>query len=200
MPIVLKRATPLYHQKLRKAPAHPLGDRVFVRPFAAESESAGGIVVPDSAKKRNFAGVLVAVGDKAADKLWDLGVEIGDEIWYGQYAGLIEQWDHIIKDGKGDCPHDGRWDLVGRDRKEWSLVHRPDPDMQLRECGQCGALKLSESIIIMSVDDCTCDVDLLVRLETGDMRRERATDTEGRTRYVIERGEKRKDSFEYGSK
>ena len=68
----------------------PLDDRVVVKPLEAEDKSAGGIVLPDSAKEKPQRGKIVVVGP---GKLLDSGeraemaVKKGDEVLYGKYAG-----------------------------------------------------------------------------------------------------------------
>jgi len=68
----------------------PLDDRVVVKPLEAEEKTAGGIVLPDSAKEKPQRGRIVATGP---GKLLDSGeraamsVEKGDEVLYGKYAG-----------------------------------------------------------------------------------------------------------------
>ena len=68
----------------------PLYDRVVIRRNAEEETSAGGIVLPGSAKEKPNQGEVVAVGDgKALDsgELRALAVKIGDTVVFGQYAG-----------------------------------------------------------------------------------------------------------------
>lgn len=68
----------------------PLDDRVVVEPLAAEEMTAGGIVLPDSAKEKPQRGVVLAVGDgKLLDngKRSELSVAKGDEVIYGKYSG-----------------------------------------------------------------------------------------------------------------
>jgi len=68
----------------------PLDDRVVVEPREAEEMTAGGIVLPDSAKEKPQRGTVIAVGP---GKLLDngergkLSVATGDEVIYGKYAG-----------------------------------------------------------------------------------------------------------------
>lgn len=68
----------------------PLDDRVVVEPMEAEERTAGGIVLPDSAKEKPQRGTVVSVGP---GKLLDSGergalsVTIGDEVIYGKYSG-----------------------------------------------------------------------------------------------------------------
>ena len=68
----------------------PLDDRVVVEPVAAEERTAGGIVLPDSAKEKPQRGRVVAVGPgKLLDsgKRGELSVRVGDEVIYGKYGG-----------------------------------------------------------------------------------------------------------------
>jgi chaperonin GroES len=68
----------------------PMEDRVVVKPLEAEEKTAGGIVLPDTAKEKPQRGRVLAVGP---GKLNDEGkrqamtVAVGDEVLYGRYAG-----------------------------------------------------------------------------------------------------------------
>ena len=69
---------------------NPLDDRVVVKPLDAEEMTAGGIVLPDTAKEKPQRGEVVAVGP---GRLLDsgersaIGLEIGDEVLFGKYGG-----------------------------------------------------------------------------------------------------------------
>ena len=68
----------------------PLDDRVVVSPLEAETRTAGGIVLPDSAKEKPQRGTVVAVGPgKLLDsgKRGELSVQVGDQVIYGKYGG-----------------------------------------------------------------------------------------------------------------
>lgn len=68
----------------------PLGDRVVVKPAAAEEKTAGGIILPDTAKEKPVEGNVVAVGPgKVADdgKTIKMEVKVGDIVLYGKYSG-----------------------------------------------------------------------------------------------------------------
>lgn len=193
----VKNPKPLFRRGLRRAPGHPLGERVLVREFPPESESEGGIAIAEKAKTRYMAGQLVAVGDQAADRLYDVGVEIGDEIWYAQYAGVVQEWQHIVGKDNADCPHDGVWDLIPvTDAKKWATVGGKNDNINLRECRSCGTLKAAERLIVMAYDDVHLDVDLEERLESGTFRRRRDVTDEGRTRYTLVRPDGWADQFE----
>ena len=68
----------------------PLDDRVVVEPVEAEETTAGGIVLPDTAKEKPQRGVVLAVGPgrllDSGDR-GELSVQVGDEVIYGKYAG-----------------------------------------------------------------------------------------------------------------
>jgi len=68
----------------------PLDDRVLVKQSEAEEKTAGGIVLPDTAKEKPQRGKIVAIGP---GKLLDSGergsmsVKVGDQVYYGKYSG-----------------------------------------------------------------------------------------------------------------
>ena len=75
----------------------PLHDRVIVKPAAAEEKTAGGIIIPDTAKEKPQRGKVVAVGKGKKDE--PLTVKVGDKVLYGKYAGTeiaIEGEDYLI--------------------------------------------------------------------------------------------------------
>lgn len=183
----ISKPRPLFRRMLTQAPAHPLGARVLLREFPVESKSEGGLVKPDVAKAHYFGGEIVAAGDQAADALRDLGVEIGDEVWFAQYAGILQEWQHIVGLDDMKCLHTGVWDYVATTDGRWNAVGEPNENLQLRECRNCGTLKVTERMICIAVADICLDVDLQERLESGKMRRVRAQTADGKTRYLIER-------------
>ncbi len=68
----------------------PLGDRVVVKPAAAEEKTAGGIILPDTVKEKPVEGNVVAVGPgRVADdgKAIKMEVKVGDKVLYGKYSG-----------------------------------------------------------------------------------------------------------------
>ncbi len=68
----------------------PLDDRVVVEPVEAEQMTAGGIVLPDTAKEKPQRGTVLAIGPgKLLDngKRGDIAVGVGDEVIYGKYSG-----------------------------------------------------------------------------------------------------------------
>jgi chaperonin GroES len=76
----------------------PLHDRVLVRRIEAEEKTAGGIIIPDTAKEKPQEGEVIAVGPGARDesgKLVPLDVKVGDRILFGKWTGT-----EIKLDGK----------------------------------------------------------------------------------------------------
>tara|TARA_R110002049_G_scaffold72490_1_gene187010 strand:+ start:127209 stop:127505 length:297 start_codon:yes stop_codon:yes gene_type:complete len=75
---------------MAKINLRPLDDRVVVQPNEAESTTAGGIVLPDSAKEKPQRGTVVAVGPGRmldSGNRGELSVSVGDTIIYGKYGG-----------------------------------------------------------------------------------------------------------------
>jgi len=83
---------------MAKTKIRPLDDRVVVEPIEAEERTAGGIVLPDSAKERPQRGTVVAVGPGVRDesgKLRPLDVKVGDKVLFGKYSGqTVKVGDH----------------------------------------------------------------------------------------------------------
>ena len=69
----------------------PLADRVLVEPHEAETKTASGIIIPDSAKEKPQQGKVVAVGKGKKDH--DMTVKVGDLVLYGKYSGSELKFD-----------------------------------------------------------------------------------------------------------
>ena len=68
----------------------PLHDRVVVRRIEEDAKSAGGIIIPDTAKEKPMQGEIIAVGPGARDeagKLVALDVHKGDRVLFGKWSG-----------------------------------------------------------------------------------------------------------------
>jgi chaperonin GroES len=68
----------------------PLHDRVVVRRIDAETKSAGGIIIPDTAKEKPQQGEVIAIGPGARDeqgRLTPLDVKVGDTVLFGKWSG-----------------------------------------------------------------------------------------------------------------
>jgi len=75
----------------------PLHDRVIVQAAPAEEKTAGGIIIPDTAKEKPQRGTVIAAGPGKKDE--PMSVKSGDTVLYGKYAGTeisIEGNDYLI--------------------------------------------------------------------------------------------------------
>lgn len=63
----------------------PLSDRVIIEPAQAEEKTAGGLIIPDTAKEKPQRGTVVAVGPGKKDE--PMTVKINDQVLYAKYAG-----------------------------------------------------------------------------------------------------------------
>ena len=80
----------------------PLSDRIVISTASTEQVSAGGIVLPDTAKEKPLQGKVVAVGEGAqmsSGKIIPVNVKVGDTVVYGKYAGTevkVDGEDYVI--------------------------------------------------------------------------------------------------------
>jgi len=68
----------------------PLSDRVIVKQSEAETKTASGILLPDSAKEKPTKGKVISIGPGKTDdngKRHELNVRVGDNVYYGKYSG-----------------------------------------------------------------------------------------------------------------
>ncbi len=75
----------------------PLADRVVVEALAAETKTASGLFIPDSAKEKPQQGKVMAVGKGTKDE--PTTVKVGDTVLYGKYAGTelkLDGSDYLI--------------------------------------------------------------------------------------------------------
>jgi chaperonin GroES len=75
---------------MEKQKIQPLGDRVLVEPLEAEEKTAGGILIPDTAKEKQQKGKVIAVGKgRVAEdgKVTPLQVKVNDHVLFGRYSG-----------------------------------------------------------------------------------------------------------------
>ena len=76
---------------MTKTKITPLADRVLVQPSAAETKTASGIIIPDTAQEKPQKGSIVAVGKGTKDN--PITVKKGDLVLYGKYAGTELNYD-----------------------------------------------------------------------------------------------------------
>ena len=75
----------------------PLADRVIIEPAAAETTTASGIIIPDTAQEKPQKGMVVAVGPGKKDE--PMTVNVGEVVLYGKYSGTefkYENGDYLI--------------------------------------------------------------------------------------------------------
>ena len=70
---------------MTKLSIKPLSDRVIIEALEAETKTASGLYIPDSAKEKPQQGTIVAVGKGTKDE--PITVKVGDTVLYGKYAG-----------------------------------------------------------------------------------------------------------------
>ena len=70
----------------------PLHDRVVVRRIEGDTKTAGGIIIPDTAKEKPQEGEIIAVGPGGRDesgKLIPIDLKVGDRILFGKWSGTV---------------------------------------------------------------------------------------------------------------
>lgn len=75
----------------------PLADRVLIEPNPAEEKTAGGLIIPETAKEKPLAGKVIAVGPGTSEVTME--VVVGDTVLYGKYSGTevnVEGNDYLI--------------------------------------------------------------------------------------------------------
>tara|TARA_B100000925_G_C21984634_1_gene463948 strand:+ start:447 stop:725 length:279 start_codon:yes stop_codon:yes gene_type:complete len=82
---------------MSKLKIKPLADRIMILPLEAETKTASGIIIPDSAKEKPQKGNVVAVGPGTKDN--PVTLKVGDTVLYGKYSGTelkFENNDYLI--------------------------------------------------------------------------------------------------------
>lgn len=85
----------------------PLADRVLVEPSAAETKTASGIIIPDTAQEKPQQGTVVAVGQGKPDE--PMTVKPGDTVLYGKFGGT-------------EIKHDGKDYLIMRESDIYAVI------------------------------------------------------------------------------
>ena len=92
---------------MKKINIIPLADRVIIKQEEAETTTASGIIIPDSAKEKPQKGTVVAVGPGKVDE--PLTVKVGDEVLYGKYSGT-------------ELAHEGKDYLIMKESDVYAIV------------------------------------------------------------------------------
>ncbi len=80
----------------------PLQDRIVVKRLAAEEKTAGGLIIPDTAKEKPIQGKVVAVGNGKVTKdgkVRPIDVKVGDTVLFGKYSGTevkLDGEEHVL--------------------------------------------------------------------------------------------------------
>ena len=75
----------------------PLADRVLIEPLQAETKTASGLIIPDTAKEKPQKGIVQAVGKGTKEN--KMTVKVGETVLYGKYAGTelkLDGKDYLI--------------------------------------------------------------------------------------------------------
>ena len=97
----------------------PLHDRVVVKRIDAEEKTAGGIIIPDTAKEKPSQGEIVAVGPGGRDeagKLIPIDLKVGDRVLFGKWSGTEVKLDGEETPDHQGVRHHGR-DRLGERRR-----------------------------------------------------------------------------------
>ncbi len=101
---------------------------------------------------------------------------MGDQIWFGKFAGVVEEWDHMTTEHV-DCPF-----------HVWSRMDCDVDKVEMYKCDKClGERKIEPIVILGSYDDCLCNVDLQRRIEGGIISIQRGVTPDKRTMHYVER-------------
>jgi len=87
---IMATATATPKETKKKIKFRPMDDRVLIEPSEADETTSGGIILPQTAREKPQRGTIIAVGPgKLLDsgKRGEMGVRVGDEVYYGKYAG-----------------------------------------------------------------------------------------------------------------
>ena len=82
---------------MSKVNVKPLADRVLIEPQEAETKTASGIYIPDSAQEKPMQGEVIAVGSGTKDI--EMELKVGDTVLYGKYSGseiTVDGNDYVI--------------------------------------------------------------------------------------------------------
>ena len=80
----------------------PLQDRIVVKRLAAEEKTAGGLIIPDTAKEKPIQGKVIAVGNGKVTKdgkVRPIDVKVGDTVLFGKYSGTevkLDGEEHVL--------------------------------------------------------------------------------------------------------
>ena len=142
----------------------PLHDRVVVKRIDAEEKTAGGIIIPDTAKEKPSQGEIIAVGPGGRDesgKLIPIDLKVGDTVLFGKWSGTevkIDGQDLLIMK---EIRRHGR-DRRRQRRQEESRLRLPIPKSRSEEHKQW-LLKTSNFLSMPATACCAASISLTMR-------------------------------------
>ena len=154
-----------------------VGDRCFVKMDPPEERTLGGLHIPQTAQMKRFSGRILDAGLSARDKLYDNGISVPGQVVFGKFAGIIEEWRHIIE-GPHDLP-DAAYDFM-------PLPHEENTPPRYK-CRNTGAVMVIDPCLVMNVDDVLGSMELATQIRTGSAVYVRGRTADGRTQHVLER-------------
>lgn len=152
-----------------------VGERCVLKADPPRKRTIGGLELPVTSQLKPFTGVILDAGLQARDKLRDHGINIGDRVWYGKFAGIVEEWDHVIE-GDHTLPDDAY---------DWKFKSAEPGEPTLYECAKTGAVRAVEPIVVFNSDDILASAELADRLRAGLVSYERAPTTDGREQHIV---------------
>lgn len=153
-----------------------VGERCFLKADPPRKRTIGGIELPVSSQLRPFTATLLDAGLQARDRLHDHGIQIGDRVWFGKFAGVVEEWDHVIA-GDHTLPEDAY---------DWAFDSAEPGEATRYVCRKTGAVRAVEGIVVLNADDILASQELAERLRSGDVSYMRGTAvTDGRVQHVV---------------
>lgn len=160
----------------RDFPFAVVGERCLVKADPPRKRTVGGIELPVTSQLRPFTGTLLDAGLQARDKLHDHGVQLGDRVWFGKFAGIVEEWDHVIE-GDHTLPDDAY---------DWAFESAEPGDATKYRCRKTGALRAVEPFVVLNAEDILSSQQLAERLRSGEVEYRRGEQiATGRVQHVI---------------
>jgi hypothetical protein len=111
--------------------------------------------------------------------MWDHGDEIGDEVWWGKFAGVMEEWDRIIDEGKKPC--------AKMEDHGWQRLPSPGRNVHRFDCMHCKCVRQVDPIVVINCGDILCNVTAEARRSGGRYAIARGKTASGQTQHFIDR-------------
>ncbi len=164
--------------KFDELPSTPLNDRIMVLPDQPVEKTDGGLHIPDVAMRVATVATIMDAGLRARDVMYDNGDQVGDKVLFGQFAGVWEEWDRIVTEGKDPkCAH-----------AEWAYAPKFKGFRRVGySCTGCGAERVNDAVLVMNVGDILANVTKAARIRAGEIVLVKAQGYDGKTTHVYRR-------------